>query len=179
MRQHSEPGSATHSHHQCCAPRDFAVLQDPRTPDHAQHNQKMCMTMQHTTMARSGDDKTRTSRATLAASAASTSRHRCAADCQQRHSHSHHRHARCTTKTAVVPASLVSRSARATHRRRQHQQRIRTTRSAVLLTSCASMSATAGLRQSRAYCPGVFPRYVKSRQGWASSTRTLSSLSSL
>ena len=72
----------------CFAPLDFAALQDPPPPDHDHHH--------HIIHSSGAQNTPRTSRATLAASAASTSRCRCSADCQQRHSHSKAAHARHT-----------------------------------------------------------------------------------
>ena len=62
------------------APRDFAALQDPQSPDHG-----TITTTTSLQSTRTSNDNClhtpRTSRETLAASAASTSRHRCSADC--------------------------------------------------------------------------------------------------
>ena len=88
-------------------PLEFAALQDPRPPGHANttithhtpHTTHIHMFTANAATARYGDSGNKymphTRRATLPKSAASNARNRCSADCQQHRSHTTPRHTRC------------------------------------------------------------------------------------
>ena len=140
-------------------PRELAALQDPHPPEKRDHH-KVHMLRASTTTARSRDRdnsmRTRTSRATLAVSAASTSRRTCSADChitpQPHYTQSCQLHSACTSKRAKRRTSVARLTTCKPQQRHTPSAKVLACRrpsskmgSPFPLTSCAIVSATAGL----------------------------------